>query len=238
MTSAKAVVSLIFVDLDVEREKTLAEMAKLSLLLTNPNPENTEEPKPTHGYHLRGISTGPKYDEVYVLVDPDQAVNPEAPSQWWWINYSMNSVSKEKCNIDTVLKAATAEREVMLVYATDNACKPRDFDLSAPLRKFIQKDNEYFAQELAEAEAAKGDGDPPPYEEAVDAHWYEQGAEDWTPDPGEHVISDEEYRDNTDPQYADFAATSSSRGHERNDAHDTHMEGSAEHIEDVMDKQE
>jgi hypothetical protein len=232
---------LTLADLDVERDKTLAEMAKLSLLLTDPEPQSEQDPKPKHRYQLRGISVGPKHDETFVLVDPEQAIHPDGTSQWWRIRYSHDSISKEKCYIDKVLAAAKASKEVMLVYASDKANKPLDFDVRRPLHKFVEDDNAHFAQELAEYEGNQLGDRPPPYEDIppLDAHWGDEKAATmtagpgFTPDPGSAFVSDAEYRMNT--QYADFAGSSARFDRDG----DAQMGGSnAEHIEHVVEEED
>jgi hypothetical protein len=243
-----------FTDLDVEREKTQATMAELSRLFTDPN---SEERRPEHRYNLRGVSIGPDHVEHFVLVDPttkqeasqheDGATDLAARSQWWRIEYLYTGLHKQPTEIENVLRAASATRDVMLVYATDDACERKEFDPADALRSFVEKDNELFSEEVAEhlpnsmqAELTyQVDEEPPAYEQALqpnDGRWVNIGEEmsmGWTPDPGLGVLSDAEYRYNTS-QYADFNASSSGKGA---GDEDVRMGGLAvERIEDVTDE--
>lgn len=243
-----------------EREKTQATMAELSKLFTDPN---STDDLPKHRYNLRGVSIGPDHVKHFVLVDPrpasqedapeheDGAIEVAAPSQWWGIEYLYSGLRKQPVEIENVLTAASETRDVLLVYATDEACERTEFEPNEFLKAFVQKDNEYFSEEVAEhlqnsmhAEPDYQNKELPPAYDSLppgDGRWVAPGADPtssgWQPDPGPSVVSDAEYHLNTDPrynQYVDFSASSSAmRPNE-----DVRMGGLAvERIEDVTEEE-
>ncbi|QDS70500.1 hypothetical protein FKW77_010167 [Venturia effusa] len=247
-------------ELQKQREQVQSEMMKLSK-------DFTGDGSPTHRYSLRGVSMGPAHTEQYILVDPsaelvaqqdeDEAIDIEVPSQWWHIQFSHEQPAKEKVDIESVVKAASeSSGDVLLVYATDIACERQELNLSGGLKTFIEKDNEYFAQEIAVQSAAQNDpmdtdqtqkslpSDPPPYDQLDwtenDGRWVvpPSAGQGFTPDPGPSVISDAEYQMNTDPYFYQNSysnAYASNRDGFR-DGEDVRMGGtSSERIEDVTD---
>lgn len=243
------------VDLETQRDQAQAEIDKLSKLFTS----TTAEISLKHRYNLRGVSIGPDHTEQFVLVDPpaysdaqaheDEATNIEVPSKWWRIQFLPNNKpQKETTDIEDVLHAAcSSSRDVMLVYANDEACERRSLQLCGALKTFINKDNELFSQEVAEhiqnAEQIQDDL-PPAYENLSpnDGRWVDQNPHvvpggGFTPDPGVDMVSDAEYRANTDLSFASqpYANVNSSSSLSELDE-DVRMGGtSADRIEDVTD---
>jgi hypothetical protein len=222
-------------------------MAELSKLFTDPN---ATKDCPEHRYNLRGVSIGPSHVEHFVLVDPtkqeinepeDEAVDLEAPSQWWRIQYLHNALHKQPVEIDNVLSRASETRDVLLVYANDAACERQDFDLADGLKKFVEKDNEFFSEEIVEhmqnsmhaQSTYQEDELPPAYSVAAlppnDGRWV-LGDDEWTPDNGPSVLLDAEYRYSTSLE----GEVVTSGAHPSKE--DVRMGGLAvEHIEDVTE---
>lgn len=210
------------------------------------------------------MSIGPDHFEQFVLVDPatkheveqheDDAIDVEAPSQWWRIHYHHNQFQKQPTEIDTVLDAASNKtRDVMLVYATDAACERREIDLNEALKQFVAKDNELFSEEVAEhlqkMEPQYGEVDlPPAYSENPmsphDGRWVHNSepiSSGFISDPGPSVLSDDNYRYNTDASYnphARYANAYTSTSATSAWDEDVRMGGIAavERIEDVTDE--
>lgn len=220
--------------------------------------EFTEDGDPTNRYNLRGVSIGPEHTEQYVLVDPsaastaqqhdDEAIDVEAVSQWWRVQFNSEKPVKEKIDVESVLKAASeTSGDVLLVYATDAACERRELNLFDGLRTFVDMDNEHFNQELAahwermdtsESQLDLPQELPPAYEEYSEndgrwAHLTSGGG--FTPDLGPSLVSDADYQMNTDPNHGYSTAYESYRNAPR-DGEDVRMGGTSyERIEDVTE---
>jgi hypothetical protein len=162
------------------------------------------------------------------------SIREQTEGQWWKGYYSSTPwVSQTKVLKDAVIKAASEEsRDVLLVYANDEAVEPRDCALPATLQSFIETDNAFFNDELEESRVGEtvqpdfnmnvsswdDDDDPPAYDSINDVRWpaHDRNADDrkaggdsWTPDPGSALVADNEYRVNTEYDYkADMSANS------------------------------
>jgi hypothetical protein len=212
-------------------------------LLKHPN-TTSEDPKPIIRYTLRGaaVADGSFYETTYALVDPALKVQERDPdgttsldlphevekAQWWRMRYStIPYITTEKVSAEAVLKAASeGSRDVLLVYASDDAIKPRDFSLPDTLKTFVEQDNKFFEDELQEGFdttdvpqdfSANTDWDAPPAYDSLDARWPAEDRQEadgsWEPDPGSQVVGDNEYRASTEYDYqADMSSNSAPSG--------------------------
>lgn len=156
---------------------------------------------PSKLYTLRGVTAKPGV--TYVRYPYSE--NPEQ-LDWWRLEYtSAPEIVKAKVMEKEVLhSAATSSREVLLVYATDEACKPipalGDWNYLTPhLQAEIDAQNKALDAEIKSYNEGGMDwanstvinsveDDPPPYN-ADDS----QESLAWCPDPGPSVVSDREF---------------------------------------------
>ncbi|KAK7625128.1 hypothetical protein IWX48DRAFT_656890 [Phyllosticta citricarpa] len=164
---------------DLKREERLAQQSleQLSSLLKERS--DASEPSPKATYQLCGMSTDPSV--LYVkqncgkqTVGRDQA---ESCTDWWRIQCdSSGQVSKSRiAQADALAAAAVESREVLLVYASEEALSEPLEELPQALSDFVSADNALFGEELARETGER----PPPYENA-DADTEKTKAEDTT----------------------------------------------------------
>lgn len=165
---------------------------------------------PTNLYTLRGLTA--KQGITFVLYP--SAENAET-LEWWRLEYtSTPEISAINVPKDEVLKAAsTSSREVTLVYATEEACKPiaelKDLaHLPPALQAEIQMSNKDFDTALKSYNETNAmdwansttvlnsvEGDPPPYQPGNPRHNGDSSQESlpWAADPGSGAVSDREF---------------------------------------------
>ncbi|KAL9596116.1 MAG: hypothetical protein Q9219_006015 [cf. Caloplaca sp. 3 TL-2023] len=148
------------------KEKAREKLRELSKLLTEPS--NIAEETPHDKYTLRGVCADPS--TVYVLErnipDSDDGM-PEGEAdewRWWKLSYEANAVQPISCNKVReveVLKAARNEASsAYLVYASERAMTVEHKELPAPLKSFVEADNQAFAAELASSPSPPPRADP------------------------------------------------------------------------------
>ncbi len=152
-----------------EREKTRQAISAMS----KGPPPGMQPEEQQHHYTLRGVATKP--NTTYVLLPAEPAADPDliqlddAPpsegrrAQWWRIEYRAEvappELHKQKIDDFDVLRAVELEHSsALLVYASDAAMDAEQFEpgLPEPLRKFVERDNLLFADELRAAESGGG----------------------------------------------------------------------------------
>ncbi|KAG7127766.1 hypothetical protein HYQ45_012408 [Verticillium longisporum] len=142
----------------------------LNTLLTDPEPEDGEEPITFHGkkYLLRGVATG--RDIMYIcrrtepqLIDLEEAAQPL--DQWWRLAYVAGDeqpVQAEKVEFSVVKEKMLKEsKNPLLVYATEDALNTPRIPLSDELQRFVLAENKIFRQELSHEADQDDDEDVP-----------------------------------------------------------------------------
>ncbi|KAH7321720.1 hypothetical protein BKA65DRAFT_512841 [Rhexocercosporidium sp. MPI-PUGE-AT-0058] len=142
--------------LEGEKEKALAELRQLSKLYTEPS--NDPDAPQLHKYTLRGVSTSKSTFYICRRSEPDLIdMEMDTPDQWWRIHYApmgYNPVTVEKTTEEKVIEAAKESKNMILVYASEDAMNVFKYNLplSKPLETFVKFDNRTFASEFQGSE--------------------------------------------------------------------------------------
>ncbi|CZT05976.1 uncharacterized protein RCO7_05199 [Rhynchosporium graminicola] len=142
--------------LEEEKQKAREELRKLSKLFTEPS-SDPDAPQ-LHRYTLRGVSTSKSTFYVCRRPMPDLIdMDLDVPDQWWRIycapmGYSPMTV--EKTTEENVIKAAKESKNMILVYANEDAMDVLRYNhaLPKPLETFVKFDNRSFKSEFQGSE--------------------------------------------------------------------------------------
>jgi hypothetical protein len=141
--------------LEAQKEAAREKLRNLSKLYT----ESTPEQPLKHKLTLRGVSVTQDITYVRVrtkqdLMNMDIDSSPSTGSeQWWkleWVHNSHSPISVTKAEEDEVVGAMDSSKQLVLVYASDQAVMHKSPVLPPALWSFVQRDNAIFARELGE----------------------------------------------------------------------------------------
>ncbi|KAF9631352.1 ubiquitin interaction motif protein [Lasiodiplodia theobromae] len=178
--------------LKAQEEEARKAYDELSGLLKEP--KEGVEANPTVKYRLCGISSDPAvtYIQSRRKFDVDESMDESVAmgngdaartsTDWWRIHYdSTGQISKSRISeVDALAAAAMENREVLLVYASEEALNERFADVPQALAEFVSGDNMLFREELVQDVEQ-----PPPYDGSgsvggdEDAGFANMSAKEW-----------------------------------------------------------
>ncbi|KAL2844776.1 hypothetical protein BJY01DRAFT_186202 [Aspergillus pseudoustus] len=156
-------------ELEELKQQALESLRGSSKFLTEP-PESPGEP-PVHKYTLRGVCTEPHVTYILRHRIPDPETPPSDDYDWWRISFSVDDAKTRQAETGgassapkdadvvgytarkvrevEVLRAAREEsKNVLLVYADNNAVNFKEEPVPPTLQAFVDADNAAFDAEL------------------------------------------------------------------------------------------
>ncbi|PVH78657.1 hypothetical protein DL98DRAFT_590199 [Cadophora sp. DSE1049] len=142
--------------LEGEKEKAREELRQLSKLYTEPSSD--PDAPVLHKYTLRGVSTSKSTFYICRRTEPDLIdMDTDVPDQWWKFHYApmgYSPVTVEKTTEEEVVKAAKESKNMILVYASEDAMDILKYNHALPkaLETFVKFDNKAFRAEFQGSE--------------------------------------------------------------------------------------
>ncbi|KAL4806179.1 hypothetical protein BDV18DRAFT_138934 [Aspergillus unguis] len=160
-------------ELETRQQQALDTLKGYSRYLTEPSSSPTENP--VHKYTLRGVCTEPHVTYVLRRISPDEQTDTKPDEyQWWRLSFSVDDAKSKQAQTGRtsaprdadvigytarkvreveVLRAAREEsKNVLLVYANENAMNYKDGETPDALKRFVSDDNALFQSELRDWE--------------------------------------------------------------------------------------
>ncbi|KAF2669249.1 hypothetical protein BT63DRAFT_455226 [Microthyrium microscopicum] len=143
-----------FVVLGHQKQELARQLEEMSSLFKQPTFDPNGQPDLKYKYQLRGVCTQP--NNVYIKAASPSHLDGES---WWRYEYTLQpSIDKTTLDLDDVLHRARYDsRNVLLVYASEEACAMRPISIPPALQTFVRTDNEQFQ---AERDNAQHDPNP------------------------------------------------------------------------------